>query len=66
MHNILSASGLADPRTHNGGKQTWQRKENLVAAARAARVNQNPFNAPNVVVSFRLIKPRNTQREYQL
>lgn len=66
MHNILSASGLADPRNHNGGKQTWERKENLVAVARAVQGNPELFNVQNAAVLFRLIKLRNTPREYRL
>jgi len=51
------------PRTHNGGKQTWERKENQVAAVRAVLASPDLFNAPNVAVSFLLIKLRNTPRE---
>jgi hypothetical protein len=60
MHNVLRPSLLGDFRTSNG-ELIWEKRENPVAEAKAARESPSPYSALSVDVWFRLIRPRDTQ-----
>lgn len=65
MNNVLR---LLDQRLviSHGGTENWQRKGNLVAAAKAVKVRAKPYNALDVEELYPLTKLRNIPREYHL
>jgi hypothetical protein len=60
MHNVLRTCHLGDPRT-SYGENIWEKRESLVAEAKAAQENQNPYNALGVDGWSQLIRPRDTR-----
>jgi hypothetical protein len=65
MHNVLSAAGLATVRTAKDGKQTWAKRENQVAEARANLEKPEQYNVQNAVVWCQPIRPRSTPSVYR-